>query len=87
MVAGANRVRTWKPENQAIRVSSARVNSWVEQKNEFSRGAMEKALGLTLAQSEWHIKELLKKGIIKRTNKSVHKIGKGQRQVIYRLNK
>lgn len=87
MVAGANRVCIWKPKNQAIRVSSVRVISWVEQKKEFSRGAMEKALCLTLAQSEWHIKELVKKGIIKRTNKFVHKVGKGQRQVIYKLIK
>ncbi len=87
MVAGAKRICAWKPENQAIRVSSTRVISWVEQKNEFSRGAMEKALGLTLAQSEWHIKELLKKGIIKRTNKFVHKAGKGQRQAVYKYIK
>ncbi len=52
MVAGAVRICTWKPNNQAIRASSASVISWVKQKNEFSRGAMEKALGLTLAQSE-----------------------------------
>lgn len=48
---------------------------------------MEKALCLTLAQSEWHIKELLKKGIIKRTNKYAHRTGKGQRQVIYKYIK
>lgn len=87
MVAGAKNVRTWKLENQAIRTSSARVISWVSQKGEFSRGAMEKALCLTLAQSEWHIKELVKKGTIKRTNKFVHKTGKGQRQVIYKFIK
>ena len=86
-VEGANRICTWKPKNQAIRVSSARVISWIEQKGEFSRGAMEKALCLTLAQSEWHIKELVKKGIIKRTNEFVHKFGKGQRQVVYKLVK
>lgn len=84
MVAGANRTCTWNPKNQAIRVSQASVISWISQKNEFSRGAMEKALCLTLAQSEWHIKELVKKGTIKRTSKFVHKTGKGQRQVIYR---
>lgn len=84
MVAGANRVRIWKPENQAIRVSQASITSWISQKIEFSRGAMEKALGLNTGQAEWHIKELLKKGIIKRTNKFVHKVGKGQRQVIYK---
>lgn len=66
-------------------MSSARVISWIKQKNEFSRGAMEETLGLNTGQAEWHIKELLKKGIIKRTNKFAHKTGKGQRQVIYRL--
>lgn len=84
MVAGAHRTCTWKPKNQAIRVSSARVISWIKQKNEFSRGAMEETLGLKTGQAEWHIKELLKKGIIKRTNRYVHKIGKGQRQLIYK---
>lgn len=53
-------------------------------KKEFSRGAMEKALGLNTSQAGWHIKELLKKDAIKRTNKYVHKIGKGQRQLIYK---
>lgn len=45
---------------------------------------MEETLGLNTGQAEWHIKELLRKGVIKRTNKFVHKIGKGQRQVIYK---
>ena len=68
MVAGAIRICKWKPENQAIRVSSARVISWIEQKNEFSRGAMEKALGLNLGQAEWWVKKIHKKGIIKKTS-------------------
>jgi len=45
---------------------------------------MEKALGLNTGQAEWWIKELRKKGIIKRTRKFEHKIGKGNRQVIYK---
>ncbi|MGN1152758.1 MAG: hypothetical protein ACI4S3_01915 [Candidatus Gastranaerophilaceae bacterium] len=45
---------------------------------------MEKALGLTLGQAEWWIKELRKRGVIKRTNRQEYKIGKGQRQVIYK---
>lgn len=84
MVAGAKKICKWKPENQAIRVSSARVISWISQKGEFYRGSIEKALDLNTGQAEWHIKELLKKEIIKRTNKYVHKTGKGQRQVIYK---
>lgn len=72
MVAGVQKVCIWKAEI-----------SWISQKGEFSRGAMEKALGLNTGQAEWYIKELIKKGIIERTNKFVHKIGKGQRQVIY----
>lgn len=85
MVAGAQKVCTWKPKNQDIRVSSARVVSWVEQKNEFSRGAMEIALGLNLGQAEWWVKELLKKGVIKRTNKHVpNVIGKGKPQRLYK---
>ena len=84
MVAEAKNVRIWKPENQVIRVLSESVISWIKQKNEFSRGEMEKALGLTLGQAEWHIKNLLKKRIIKHTNKFVYKIGKGQKQAIYK---
>jgi len=88
LVAGANRICTWKPKSQAIRASSARVISWIEQKNEFSRGAMEKALGLNLGQAEWWAKELLKKGIIKRTSKKAPKIfGISKQQVIYRYIK
>jgi len=45
---------------------------------------MEKALGLNEGQVRWHIKNLIEKGVVKRTNKYVHKTGKGQRQVIYR---
>lgn len=67
-------------------MSQASVTSWVKQENEFFRDPMEKAMCLTLAQSEWHIKEFIRKGIIKCTNKVVNKIGRGQRQVIYRLN-
>lgn len=74
---------TWKSDYQAIRVSQASIISWIFQKIELSRGAMEETLGLNTGQAEWHIKELLKKGIIKRTNKYVHKAGKGQRQVVY----
>lgn len=85
LVAGAKNIRIWKIEKQAIRVSSTRVISWIEQKNEFSRGAMEIALDLTLGQSEWWVKELLKKGVIKKTRKKTpNKIGKGQPLVIYR---
>ena len=84
MVAGAQYVRSWKPKNQAIRTSSATIISWIEQKNEFSLKAMEKALGLNEGQSRWHIKNLIEKGVVKRTNKYIHKTGKGQRQVIYR---
>ena len=87
MVAGANRTCTWIPKNQVIRMSSARVISWIEQTDEFSRGAMEKALGLNTGQAEWHIKELVKKGSIKRTKRFVSKIGKGQRQVVYKFIK
>lgn len=57
----ANRICKWKIENQAIRVSPASVISWISQKREFSRGAMEKTLGLNTGQAECHIKELLKK--------------------------
>lgn len=88
MVAGAKRICKWKPENQAIRVSSARVISWIEQKNEFSRGVMEKALDLNLGQAEWWIKELVKKGVIKRTSKKAPKIfGISKQQVIYKYVK
>lgn len=76
-----------KPENQDIRVFQARIISWISQKIEFSRGALEKTLGLNTGQAEWHIKELLKKGIIKRTKKFEVKIGKGQLQVIYKFIK
>lgn len=85
MVAGAKKVCVWKYGNQAIRRSSEYIISWASQKNEFSRGAMEKALDLTLGQSEWWVKELLKKGVIKRTSKNVPNIiGKGKPQKVYK---
>lgn len=86
MVAGAQKVCKWKADYQTIRVSSARVISWISQKNEFSRGAMEKTLGLTLAQAEWHIKELVRNGRIKRTSMKAPKIpGISKQQVIYKF--
>lgn len=85
MVAGAKKICIWKPENQVIRTSSEFIISWVKQKNEFSRGVLESSTDLTLGQAEWWIKELLKKGVIKRTSKKVpNKIGKGKPQVIYK---
>lgn len=84
MVAGARYECIWKFEKQSIKGSSEGVISWVKAKLEFTRGKMEKALGLTLGQAEWWIKELRKKGIIKRTSRFEYKIGKGQRQVIYK---
>ena len=46
---------------------------------------MEKALGLNLGQAEWWVKELLKKGVIKRTSKNVlNIIGKGKPQKVYK---
>lgn len=72
----AKRVCVWRCENQTIRRSSEYIISWISQKIEFSRGAMEKALDLTLGQSEWWVKELLKRGGIKRTNKKAPKIYK-----------
>lgn len=85
MVAGAKKMCIWKPENQSIRRSSEYIISWVRQKNEFSRGLMESSTDLTLGQSEWWIKELVKKGVIKKTQKTIpNKIGKGKPQAIYR---
>lgn len=84
MVAGAGNVCIWKFEKQSIKVPSEHVISWARTKIEFTRGKMEKALDLTLGQAEWWIKELRKRGIIKRTNRHEYKIGKGQRQVIYK---
>lgn len=87
MVAGACYVRIWKFEKHKIKVSSKVVISWVSKKLEFTRGKMEKALDLTLGQAEWWIKELRDKGIIKRTNRYEARLGKGQRQVIYKYIK
>lgn len=87
MVAGACYKCIWKFEKQKIKVSSDVVISWVSKKLEFTREKMEKALDLTLGQAEWWIKELRHKGIIKRTNRYEAKLGKGQRQVIYKYIK
>lgn len=87
MVAETKRVCIWKCEKQAIRVSSTSVISYIEQKIEFSRESMEETMGLTEGQAYWHISSLIKKGIIKRTKKYIHKEGKGQRQVIYKFIK
>lgn len=49
---------------------------------------MEETTGLNLGQAEWWIKELVKKGVIKKTrNKAPNKIGKGKPQVIYKYIK
>ncbi len=85
MVAGAKNIRIWKPENQVIRVSSEYMISWVKQKKEFSREIMESSTDLTLGQAEWWIKELIKKGVIKKTRRTIpNKIGKGKPQTIYK---
>jgi len=85
LVVIANRICTWKPKNQAIRVSSARVISWISRKHEFCRSELEKALGLNLGQAEWWVKELLKKRVIKRTSKKAPKIpGISKQQKIYK---
>lgn len=85
MVAGAQKVCTWKPDYQAIRVSSARVILWISRKHEFYRSELEKALDLNLGQAEWWVKELLKKRVIKRTSKKAPKIpGISKQQKIYR---
>lgn len=85
MVAGAKRICVWKCEKQAIRTSSARIISWISQKGEFFRSAMEETTGLNAGQAEWHIKELIKKGVIKKTNKKApKKAGKGKAQAIYK---
>lgn len=86
MVAGAGKVCIWKPNDQKRKLSSEVIVAWIQQKREFTRGLMEKSLGLTLGQAEWWIKELRKKGLIKRTRKIEYKFGKGQRQVIYRYS-
>lgn len=88
MVAEAKRICVWKCENQAIRTSSARIISWISQKGEFFRSAMEETTGLNAGQAEWHIKELIKKGVIKRTSKKApKKLGKSKPQVIYKYIK
>lgn len=47
---------------------------------------MEKALGLNLGQGEWWVKELHRKGKIKRTSKKAPKIfGISKQQVIYKF--
>ena len=84
MVAGAIKICRWKYKNQAIRQSSEFVISWISRKKEFTRGAMERTLGFNLGQAEWWIKELRKKGIIKRTTRFEYKLGRGNRQAIYK---
>lgn len=84
-VSRAHKVCKWKPDYQAIRVSSARVILWISKKHEFCRSDLEKALGLNLGQAEWWVKELLKKRIIKRTSKKAPKIfGISKQQMIYK---
>lgn len=69
-------------------MSSARVILWISRKHEFCRSELEKALDFNLGQAEWGIKELLRKGVIKKTRKKApKKVGKGKPQVIYNLIK
>lgn len=84
MVAETKRVCIWKSENQAIRVSSAKVISYVEQKIEFSRESLEETMGLTKGQAYWHINNLIRKKIIIKTSKTIYREGKGKGQSIYK---
>lgn len=66
-------------------MSSARVILWVSKKHEFCRSELEKALDLNLGQAEWWVKELLRKGVIKKTRKKApKKADKGKQQAIYK---
>ena len=76
-----------EPQKSSYTLSSARVISRIEQKKEFCRSELEKALGLNEGQAYWFIKDLIKKEVITRTKRRVSKIGKGQRQVIYKFIK
>lgn len=67
-----------------MRVSSVRVILWVSKKHEFCCSEFEKALDLNDGQAYLVIKDLIKKGIINRTYIFAHKVGKGQRQSIYK---
>ena len=84
MVAGAINVCKWKFENKRVKASEDELIFWIRQKKEFTRGSLEKSTGLTLGQAEWWIKEFRKKGVIKRTSKFEYRLGRGNRQVIYR---
>lgn len=50
----------WKADYQAMRVPQASIISWSSQKIEFSKGIMEKTLGLNNGQAVWHIKKQAK---------------------------
>lgn len=84
LVAGAVKVCKWKYTKQVVKASSASIISWIKKKKEFTRHSMEKFSMLSAEQCTWCIKDLLRKGIIKRTKKFEYRAGKGNRRAIYK---
>jgi len=84
LVAGAVKVCKWKYEKQMVKASSASIILWIKRKNEFTRNSMEKFSLLSAEQCSWLIKDLLRKGIIKRTRRFEYRTGKGNKRAIYK---
>ena len=84
LVAGAVKVCKWKYTKQVVKASSASIISWIKKKKEFTKHSMEKFSMLSAEQCTWCIKDLLRKGIIKRTRRFEYRAGKGNRRAIYK---
>ena len=84
MVAGVYKVCRWKYTKQVVKASSAAIILWIKKRKEFTRASMEKISDLSPEQCSWLIKDLTRKGIIKRTKKFEYRPGRGNRRAIYK---
>ena len=84
MFAGVYKTCRWKYTKQVVKASSAAIILWIKKRKEFTRASMEKISDLSAEQCTWCIKDLIRKGIIKRTKKFEYRAGKGNRRAIYK---
>ena len=84
LVAGVYKTCKWKYTKQVVKASSAAIILWIKKRKEFTRASMEKISDLSPEQCSWLIKDLTRKGIIKRTRKFEYRPGRGNRRAIYK---
>ena len=78
LVAGASLVRQWKHPLNLTKIHTTQVIEFIQKKGEFTRLDLEKEFKIDTGRSYWHIKNLLNKKLIVKTDKkrSLHERGK-----------